>query len=1153
MAQLAVAAIGAGVGYVVGGPAGAKWGWMIGSAVGAVAFAPDGQDGPRVTDGKFSANVYGEPIPLSYGTMRHAAHVLWWSGLHEHEHEIDGKGGKSITQFSYSCDLLLSVCAGPQAAVLRIWGNGRLLWTNDGTPQGVVDGEVLQPGAVRVYLGTEDQLPDPTYEAAVGSENAVPYRGEVVVAIDGLQLQFAGNRPPIIEVEVAQYVEQPSCPVEAYAATPAAGEVVYMGSNYASGDNASAVAYDSVRGSIWIASRSADKSLWELEEYDAATFPPQYIGSLSIPTGWEDTNTDWFGLAFDPDNDVLYAFGGCTIGLSNADHGKPIAFLRDGGVLTPSKALFSSDWGDFDNGTGANGGQGGYYGVLGAIYPRAGVPYGEIGRWSSGTEILSRWWRLRSGAQGLESGRAWMDESTQGRGSRAQVVYYVPLPFGFNIVCTGTDDAQTKEYIDRDGAVAEITGRPSGSWSINARVAHSVRRRRGYIMRDRYIAEIDLDSPYEFLTAFTELPAEVAVTPGFFQLAYDEAADHLVLFQGSATSLHIWTLDPSTYAVRLHCMATIPNDHALDRPFNVGPGMFVAGVRADGAMYGVAALRTPGAAGLAGNPTTLRAVVEDVCQRSGLPVANLDASAGTDLVAGFKIARQTTGRAAIQSLQPAYFFDMPESGTQLVLRKRGGAEVATIDSGELGARISQVTETEPASPYELEHIEEIEAPRVLELTYIDAAANYDPGLQRAERQAGASKAPAALEVPVSLSAMEAARIAYANLLHAHASKNPIRLALPHKFAALEPADPIIVPLASGSRRIRIDSVTRARPLIEITGVLEEAAVYQQISGGVPRYSDPTQEAVIPQAETLLALLDLPPLRDVDDKLLIYVAMAGADPALSWTGATLFKSADGGNNFAAEVQTNVAATMGTTVDALGDWTGGNVWDRENTVDVLLTSGTLSSASELAVLNEGNAILIGSEIVQFTTATLVDENTWRLSGLLRGRKGTEYAIAGHASGELVVLLDSALRVHEPASIAELGAMRHYKGVSANQALADVPAQAFTLAGNSVRPLSPVHIAGARAGDDLTITWVPRVRIDPYLRSGVPVTLDEPTEAYEIDILDGDTVVRTLAASSPTVIYTAADQTSDFGSPQGAIGVAIYQISTRAGRGHGGVATV
>src|SRR5690606_18792122 len=199
---------------MVGGPAGAQWGWMIGSAVGAVAFAPDGQDGPRVTDGKFSASVYGEPIPLSYGTMRHGAHVLWWSGLHEHENEVGGKGGGDITLYSYSCDILLSVCAGPQAAVLRIWGNGRLLWTNDGTPQGAVDGEVLQPGAVRVYLGTEDQLPDPTYEAAVGSENAVPYRGEVVVAIDGLQLQFAGNRPPSFEVEVAQFVEMPSCPLE---------------------------------------------------------------------------------------------------------------------------------------------------------------------------------------------------------------------------------------------------------------------------------------------------------------------------------------------------------------------------------------------------------------------------------------------------------------------------------------------------------------------------------------------------------------------------------------------------------------------------------------------------------------------------------------------------------------------------------------------------------------------------------------------------------------------------------------------------------------------------------------------------------------------------------------------------------------------------
>jgi hypothetical protein len=71
---------------------------------------------------------------------------------------------------------------------------------------------------------------------------------------------------------------------------------------------------------------------------------------------------------------------------------------------------------------------------------------------------------------------------------------------------------------------------------------------------------------------------------------------------------------------------------------------------------------------------------------------------------------------------------------------------------------------------------------------------------------------------------------------------------------------------------------------------------------------------------------------------------------------------------------------------------------------------------------------------------------------------------------------------------------------------------------------------------------------------VPLDEPSEAYELDVLDGATVVRTIAGlSSPTAPYSAAEQTADFGAPQSSVAVNVYQISSRVGRGFPGQATV
>jgi hypothetical protein len=58
----------------------------------------------------------------------------------------------------------------------------------------------------------------------------------------------------------------------------------------------------------------------------------------------------------------------------------------------------------------------------------------------------------------------------------------------------------------------------------------------------------------------------------------------------------------------------------------------------------------------------------------------------------------------------------------------------------------------------------------------------------------------------------------------------------------------------------------------------------------------------------------------------------------------------------------------------------------------------------------------------------------------------------------------------------------------------------------------------------------------------------------VLDGaGQIVRTLGSTSPSFVYASADQSTDFGAPQGAIEVVVYQISAAVGRGFGGRATL
>ena len=88
------------------------------------------------------------------------------------------------------------------------------------------------------------------------------------------------------------------------------------------------------------------------------------------------------------------------------------------------------------------------------------------------------------------------------------------------------------------------------------------------------------------------------------------------------------------------------------------------------------------------------------------------------------------------------------------------------------------------------------------------------------------------------------------------------------------------------------------------------------------------------------------------------------------------------------------------------------------------------------------------------------------------------------------------------------------------------------------------------DLTIGWTRRSRAlaaDSWTAAEVP--LAEEREAYEVGVLDGASVKRTLATNTTSVPYTAAQQTADWGallSPGDTFDIRIYQLSALIGRG-------
>ena len=110
-------------------------------------------------------------------------------------------------------------------------------------------------------------------------------------------------------------------------------------------------------------------------------------------------------------------------------------------------------------------------------------------------------------------------------------------------------------------------------------------------------------------------------------------------------------------------------------------------------------------------------------------------------------------------------------------------------------------------------------------------------------------------------------------------------------------------------------------------------------------------------------------------------------------------------------------------------------------------------------------------------------------------------------------------------------------------------FTPQGRGLRPWSPVRVKGVwQVSGDIAVTWVRRTRSfsgDSWLAPEVP--LGETSESYDVDVLDGGgAVVRTVVnLPSPSLTYSVADQTADFGAPVTMLRVRICQ-NGQLGRG-------
>lgn len=173
----------------IGGFLGALAGSAIDNAA-ITALTPARAQPSRLAGLKVQASQEGASIPIVYGRFRVTGQVIWASKFHEvtAKRTVGGKGGQRVIERSYTISFAIGLCEGPIDGIGKVWANGNLL--------------DLSTLTHRLYLGGEDQMPDPLTEALEGVSDAPAHRGLAYIMFEDMPLAAYGDRIPQLAFEV---------------------------------------------------------------------------------------------------------------------------------------------------------------------------------------------------------------------------------------------------------------------------------------------------------------------------------------------------------------------------------------------------------------------------------------------------------------------------------------------------------------------------------------------------------------------------------------------------------------------------------------------------------------------------------------------------------------------------------------------------------------------------------------------------------------------------------------------------------------------------------------------------------------------------------------------------------------------------------------
>lgn len=625
---------------------------------------------------------------------------------------------------------------------------------------------------------------------------------------------------------------------------------------------------------------------------------------------------------------------------------------------------------------------------------------------------------------------------------------------------------------------------------------------------------------WELVAAKGEGGALVGEDKSFFDSLKDDVFDWFknaslgeILLAGAAAVGVVWA---GTKIVE----ALLPDadgsgDGQADTRYNGSPGLVTTGIQQPG----------------------LVETLESLCEFAGIPY---DTSALVDEPISFAGANTTSVRSIIDQLSLAYQFEVVDTSGVYKFVPRAATPVKTLALDDIGFGSSDIA----PPPFVTKRVQGIDLPRSVTLTYFSEDTDYNQFTQTSNLVTYAEGQDVKLEAPVVLSHQKAKQISELALIQSHLERTSFSFNTTYKHIDLEPGDVILHPTIGAARITKLSE--------DQEGILK----FEAVDAGAAEGVDGSNLVVeVPPASNNVPLslgysqgffIDPGNINDADTGVRMLVAVHGFGRA-GWPGAQIFVSENNGASYEQVGTAFQEATIGlvaTATPAASYYT----FDNTTTITVQVKTNSLLSVSELDVLNGRNWALVGQEIIGFKNAVLVGERTYQLSGLLRGRQGTEQFIGTHVANELFVLLDSAI-VRLDWQPVDRNSVKKYKVVTIGSSLDRVDAEDVFMVSNNLR-MWTVHSAKiTKVGADFQLSWKERVRYNNGLRDGAEIEHDPDWAGYGIAIMSSDesSIVNTYTTTSETFTYTSAMQTADFGAPQLGLKTQVVQLSRTGAPGY------